>query len=173
MAQSIIRDYKKYMNLLTELLNDHNMISDPKKLRGLVDISVCKGKVMGWRIANKEITFKTDDLIDCDEAALLRGDRFFIKSFSYHFSPAKPGALLSYRIDLDYDGEVHLNPDESLADEYDAHLQADQLSLGIDDFNCLLAIYLALMYIKQCIYPADLQAGDYNRALDGIRRKLA
>ena len=62
---------------------------------------------MGWQILNKEIKFATADIIDCDESALLDGDRYIIR-FSYHFNPSTNSQLFSYQIDSEQ-GDLHLN----------------------------------------------------------------
>lgn len=172
MMQSIIRNSAKYLELLFDLLSEHDVISDPKQLFELIEVSEHKGKTVGWQIDNKEIKFQTDDFMDCDEGAILNGDRYIIDHFSYHFNPSTNSALNSYRIDFDR-GDLHLNPDHSLEYYYGHHITPEQLDLDIDNFNCVLAIQLALLYITQRIYPAERQAAVYNKALNGIRRKLA
>lgn len=173
MVVSIIKDAEKYINLIHDLLNDNAMIADPKQLYGLIKLSVDKdGNIMGWEIEQKEITFVTNDILDCDEKALCKGDRFAITSFSYHFNPDASNSLHSYRIDLEW-GNLHLNSDISLKGTYGDHLEADKLSFDITNFNCMLAIQLSLLYIGRQIYPADPKAAEYQRALNGLRRKLA
>lgn len=172
MPYSYIKNQKQYLELLNNLLNDNNLISDPKQLFQLIELSEHKGKIVGWQILNKEIKFATADIIDCDESALLDGDRYIIRFFSYHFNPSTNSQLFSYRIDSEQ-GDLHLNPDLSLISQYVDHISPDQLYLDINNFNCVLAIQLALMYIIRCIYPAEPQASEeYNNALNGIRRKL-
>lgn len=172
MVQSIIKNADKYLELLSNLLSEHSMISDPKHILGLIEISECNGKTVGWQIDNTEIRFHTDDIVDCDEGAFIYGDRYIISYFSYHFSPLDRSTLRSYRIDSN-NGDLHLNPDDSLISLYGRHISPEFLDLNINDFNCVLAIHLALLYIRQGIYPADTRAVEYNKALDGIRRKLA
>lgn len=65
----------------------------------------------------------------------------------------------------------HLNPDPNLK-HYRHRIDWENLSIDIIRFNCLLAIHLALLYIKNGIYPADQKAGIYEKTLEGIRRKL-
>lgn len=169
---SIIKNPDKYFSLLNDLLCGHDMISDPKQLFGLIEISKHKNKTVGWQINNKEIKFKTEDFLDCDEAALQNGDRFVFKYFSYHFNPAAKDILKSYRIDLDKTGELHMNPDESLENNYGHYIKPEQLYFDINNFNCALAILLALLYMDQNIYPAEPQAVKYGKSLQDIRRKL-
>jgi hypothetical protein len=171
MSYSIVKNGHQYIRLLTNILNDNALITDPKQLFQFIELSEHKGKITGWQINNKEIQFTTADIIDCDESALLNGDRYIIKYFSYHFNPSNSSSLCSYRIDSEQ-GDLHFNPDLSLIHYYGDHISPDQLDLNINNFNCVLAIQLALMYITKCIYPAEPQAKEYNSALDGIRRKL-
>lgn len=169
---SIIKNPGRYLHLLYELLSGHDIIHDPKQLFELIEVSEYKGKIMGWQIKDKEIKFQTEDFMDCDEAALLKGDRYVIDYFSYHFSPSSTSMLKSYRIDLN-NGDLHLNPDSSLEDDYSHIIYPEQLYFDIRNFNCILAIRLALLYIDQQIYPADPQAKKYDIVLEGERRKLA
>lgn len=172
MAISIIRDPDKYFNLIHDILSDNGIISDPKQLYGLIKLSVDHdGQITGWEIEDREIKFVTNDFMDCDEGALLKGDRFEIRKFSYHFKPYSNEELFSYRIDLKF-GDLHFNTDISLKDYYGDHLKPYELSIDIENFNCLLAILLALMYISKSIYPADSQASAYENALGGMRRRL-
>lgn len=173
MVHSIISDIEKYFQLLLEMLNDFATISDPKEFYGLVEVSMHKGKIAGWEIKDKVILFYTSDFLDCDEKGLLKGDRYLVKDFSYHFNPSNSSTLASYRIDL-HKEDLHLNPAPSLVEYYGDHISCEQLALDISNFNCVLAIQLALQYIKQGFYPADnSQVEGYNKVLDGLRRKLA
>lgn len=172
MSISTIPDGEKYLFLLHKMITENRMVNDPKEIYSLVKVSkTSKGKLIGWEITNKEINFATNDKLDCDESAVIYSDMFAIKNFSYHFNPSGSDHLLSYRVDLEL-GDLHLNPDPTLEGVLEHRIRPDKLPVDINNFNCLLAIHLALQYIRNNIYPTDTTANLYNTVLEGIRRQI-
>ena len=98
------------------------------------------GPIIGWTINGIEIMFQKAYL-DCDEHAVGKENEIYIDESSYHFQPCISHTLYQYRIDLDKSG-THLNTETFL--KLPHRLEPDQLTLDINNFNCLLAIHLAL-----------------------------
>lgn len=163
---------EKYLDKLFDLIANNNMIVNPKELFPFVIASRNKeGKLIGWEISDSEVLFADSSYLDCDEYAQLEGDRFIIPYFSYHFEPSPVCGLNCYRIDLDGKG-LHLNPSSETQIDFDHAIYWSDLDVNITDFNCFLAIHLALLYIKEEIYPAVKGASFYNKSLEGLRRSV-
>lgn len=171
MNTSGIIDAKKYINKLADILSDCGMIDNPKQLFELIELSIYKNEIVGWQIYNKELQFITGDYLDCDEFAIFRGNYYVFTYCSYHFCPEDYQQFFSYRIDLDSEG-FHFNPDSRIENTLGHRIEPNDLPIDIRQFNCLLAIHLALLYIRYGIYPTESQAKQYEKALNGIRRKL-
>jgi len=168
---SVISNGLKYLQLLSQIINNSEIVHEPKAVGDLIIIHRRKNRVLGWTIQDKEIKFYNGDYLDCDEIARHSGDygKFIINRFSYHFSST--GDLLDFRIDMD-GGDLHAHPDERT--KLDSHLRPGQgLQLDINNFNLLLAIHLAMLYVKEKYYPLFDENADYiNRILDRVRRHL-
>jgi hypothetical protein len=172
MEPSVISDVKRYFGQLHRFLSEHKLIDDPKELKSLVTISKNKnGEIIGWIIHRKEIKFSGFEKLKCDEKAIRNFNEFILNRFSYHFNTKENDELQSYRIDLDSVG-LHLNPDPSLEETYGHRVLQTSLTLNLAHFNCLLALHLALQYMKHKIYPACSDGHVYNNVLDGLRRQV-
>ena len=173
MTVSVVNDIEKYLRNLYEVIYINKMIEDPKAIKSLVQISKnAKGEIIGWEITDKEVKFTTGDYLDCDEGAIKNGDKFIIGYFSYHFQPNGTPKLLIFRVDLEQ-GDLHLNPDQSLEPRLKHRIPPNESLIDITNFNCLLAIHLGLQYIRNEIYPADDNHGVYNKILEGLRRQVS
>jgi hypothetical protein len=169
MTCSVIKDASLYLEKLDEILRAFGIILEPEELFSLVEIKMTRsGVIVGWEILGKEVKFASGEFLDCDEFALIEGDRWIINTFSFHFQPGENQTLSFYRIDLDQINGLHLNS----SSEETGHIPAELLHFDISNFNCIMAIRLAIEYINQAIYPSESGASIYNNALQGVRRQL-
>lgn len=171
MTVSIVKNCEEYLRCLHRVISENAVVSNPKDIHDLVELrKTRKGEIKGWKIDDREIVLSPENELNCDESAIINGDRVMIRKFSYHFNPNEE-QLLTYRIDLEL-GKLHFNPDISLESELGHRISPDQIPVNINNFNCLFAIYLALEYIKRKIYPSKPEAHVYNQVLEGIRRRI-
>lgn len=169
MECSTIKDGNQYLLKLHDALDSSDMIDMPKVINQFAILSYDKkGNLIAWQIDNQNVQFIDGSFLKASEKAVLEGDRFHIKKISHHFNHIR---LNSYRIDFDKKG-LHLNPDSKLESTLGHYISADKLYVDIRNFNCLLSIHLALLYIQHEIYPALIEARCYNNKLNGIRRLI-
>ncbi|MDI6711556.1 MAG: hypothetical protein QME76_12895 [Bacillota bacterium] len=172
--QSVVANGEKYLDLLSQLLNNAAAIRYPRSIEELVVLQVSPRKgLIGWLIENKEIRLEKSAYLDCDEVARKTGDTpaYRISRFSYHFHGAPE--LMDFRIDL-RNGDLHVNPDDR-AGLPAAHLRPGKgLHLDVDNFNLFLAIHVVWWYLKRKQYPLNPKnAQVLNRILGRLRRRLA
>lgn len=95
-----------------------------------------------------------------------------LERFTYNFAPVS-ALFSSWRVDLHPTHGLHANPDEKLED-LAHHLRAGDLSLNIQEFSFLVALYVTAGYMKTGTYPLGPAGGKtYNAIIRQVGRTIS